>query len=288
MVGLVNAITMNVLERTREIGVLRCIGARARDIRRIFAAEGLVVSLAGWLLGIPVGYAFARLLNWLLLEVVGIEFTFTFPPLNILIALVGTVVLALLIMRSRSGGPSASSRARHSAMHDSALHLPRSDWWPRLPVAIEAAARPDVLVFSGAAALIALHALVDSFVAPEPGTGPRDHLLRGLATLVLLALAALAYPRLPAGGRAALAAVLGSSASRERGSQSRMRGRSAYAARTGQASCSSPSASHCSRSARYSSGARESPAGSAICAEPRSHLQPWLRRTGSSSQLQSG
>jgi putative ABC transport system permease protein len=99
MVGLVNAITMNVLERTREIGVLRCIGARARDIRRIFAAEGIAVSLAGWLLGIPVGYAFARLLNWLLLEVVKIEFAFTFPPLNLLIALVGTVVLALLIMR---------------------------------------------------------------------------------------------------------------------------------------------------------------------------------------------
>jgi putative ABC transport system permease protein len=99
MVGLVNAITMNVLERTREIGVLRCIGARARDIRRIFAVEGLTVSLLGWLLGIPVGYALARLLNWLLLEVVKIEFAFTFPPLNVLIALVGTVVLALLVMR---------------------------------------------------------------------------------------------------------------------------------------------------------------------------------------------
>ena len=36
----INAITMSVLERTREIGVLRCIGARARDIRRIFTAEG--------------------------------------------------------------------------------------------------------------------------------------------------------------------------------------------------------------------------------------------------------
>ena len=94
-------------------------------------------------------------------------------------------------------------------MHESALHLPRSDWWPRPPVAIRAAARPDVLLFSGAAALVALHALVDAFVAPEPGTGPRDHLLRGLASLVLLALAALAYPRLPAGGRAALAAALG-------------------------------------------------------------------------------
>jgi putative ABC transport system permease protein len=99
MVGLINAITMSVLERTREIGVLRCIGARARDIRRIFAAEGIVVSLLGWLVGIPVGYALARMFNWLLLEVVGIEFGFTFPPLNLLIALVGTVVLALLIMR---------------------------------------------------------------------------------------------------------------------------------------------------------------------------------------------
>jgi putative ABC transport system permease protein len=99
MVGLVNAITMSVLERTREIGVLRCIGARAREIRRIFAAEGLAVSLAGWLLGIPVGYVLARMFSWLLLEVVGIDFGFTFPPLNLLIALVGTVVLALVIMR---------------------------------------------------------------------------------------------------------------------------------------------------------------------------------------------
>jgi putative ABC transport system permease protein len=99
MVGLVNAITMSVLERTREIGVLRCIGARARPIRRIFAAEGLAVSLAGWLVGMPVGYALARMFSWLLLEVVGIDFGFTFPLLNLLIALVGTVVLALLIMR---------------------------------------------------------------------------------------------------------------------------------------------------------------------------------------------
>jgi uncharacterized protein len=95
-------------------------------------------------------------------------------------------------------------------MHEPALHLPRSDWWwPRLPVATWAAARLDVLVFSGAAVLVALHALVDAFVAPEPGTGPRDHVLRGVATLVLLALAAFAYPRLPAGGRAALATALG-------------------------------------------------------------------------------
>ncbi|MGE5273330.1 MAG: FtsX-like permease family protein [Verrucomicrobiota bacterium] len=99
MVGLVNAITMSVLERTREIGVLRCIGARAREIRRIFAAEGLAVSLAGWLLGIPVGYALARMFSWLLLELVGIDFGFSFPPLNVLIALIGTILLALVVMQ---------------------------------------------------------------------------------------------------------------------------------------------------------------------------------------------
>jgi putative ABC transport system permease protein len=99
MVGLINAITMSVLERTREIGVLRCIGARARDIRRIFTAEGIAVSLGGWLLGIPVGYGLARMFNWLLLKVIGLEFTFTFPPLNLLITLVGTALLALVIMR---------------------------------------------------------------------------------------------------------------------------------------------------------------------------------------------
>lgn len=99
MVGLVNAVTMSVLERTREIGVLRCIGARARDIRRIFTAEGIAVSLGGWLLGIPVGYALARLFSWLMLEIVNIDFGFSFPLLNLLIALLGTILIALLIMR---------------------------------------------------------------------------------------------------------------------------------------------------------------------------------------------
>jgi hypothetical protein len=95
-------------------------------------------------------------------------------------------------------------------MPERALHLPHV---PQAPFAAAAervaSARRDVLLFPGATALVALHAAVDAFLAPEPGTGPGDHVLRGVATLALLALAALAYPRLPAGGRAALAAVLG-------------------------------------------------------------------------------
>jgi fermentation-respiration switch protein FrsA (DUF1100 family) len=67
----------------------------------------------------------------------------------------------------------------------------------------------DVLVFWTATGIVALHAIVDSFVATEPGTGPSDHLLRGIVSLGLLGAAAVAYPRLRAGGRASLAVVLG-------------------------------------------------------------------------------
>ena len=67
----------------------------------------------------------------------------------------------------------------------------------------------DVTVFRGATAVIGLHACVDAFVVPEPGTGARDHLGRGLVTLGLLALSAAAYPSLRQGGRAALAGVFG-------------------------------------------------------------------------------
>jgi len=56
-------------------------------------------------------------------------------------------------------------------------------------------------------ATLALHATVDSFIAPEPGTDAADHLVRGPVSLALLALAGVAYPRLRAGGRAALAAT---------------------------------------------------------------------------------
>jgi fermentation-respiration switch protein FrsA (DUF1100 family) len=80
----------------------------------------------------------------------------------------------------------------------------------RLPTrAREAVTRTDVLVFSGAMAIMALHASVDSFIAPEPGTDAADHLLRGLVSLAVLALATVVYSRLPAGGRAALAGVFG-------------------------------------------------------------------------------
>ena len=67
----------------------------------------------------------------------------------------------------------------------------------------------DVPVFRCAAAIVAVHVAVGSFVAPETGTGLREHLFSGGAARLVLASAAAVYSRLPVGGRAAVAAVLG-------------------------------------------------------------------------------
>ena len=80
MAGLAGTLTMSVLERTREIGILRSIGARARDIRRIFDTETLVLAATGWVLAVPMGYLIDRLLVWMVNTVIHLEIPFTFPP----------------------------------------------------------------------------------------------------------------------------------------------------------------------------------------------------------------
>ena len=99
LVALINTITMVVLERTREIGIMRCIGAHARDVRRIFATEGLAIVLAGWLIGIPLGFGLAHAVVSLAENVFNEHVLFTFPVLNIPIALIGTLLLALVVMQ---------------------------------------------------------------------------------------------------------------------------------------------------------------------------------------------
>ena len=98
MVGLVNSITMNVIERTREIGILRCIGARARDIRRAFAAESVVQAVLGWVLGLPLGFLLSWGLARLTLTIMELEIATVFDPGTALIVLAATVALATVIV----------------------------------------------------------------------------------------------------------------------------------------------------------------------------------------------
>jgi putative ABC transport system permease protein len=99
MIGLVSAMTTTVLERTREIGVLRAIGAKARHVRKVFRAEGTAIAVAGWLIGIPIGYVLARIILWFFGRALHTTFSLLFPPWLPVLALVGVVIMARLTLR---------------------------------------------------------------------------------------------------------------------------------------------------------------------------------------------
>jgi putative ABC transport system permease protein len=99
LMGLVSALSMAVIERTREIGILRCLGARARHIRRVFSAEAVVLAAAGWVVAVPLGWGIYQGLLALILHNSDVSLPQEFPPVIPLITLAGIVVLTLIVIR---------------------------------------------------------------------------------------------------------------------------------------------------------------------------------------------
>ena len=58
--GIINTLVMAILERRREIGVLKALGAADRDVRQLFFAEAGVMGLAGGLFGVLLGWGIGR------------------------------------------------------------------------------------------------------------------------------------------------------------------------------------------------------------------------------------
>ena len=61
-IGIMNIMLASILERTREIGIRRAVGAQRRDIVRQFVLEAVMISFVGGLLGIAFGFGMSRLI----------------------------------------------------------------------------------------------------------------------------------------------------------------------------------------------------------------------------------
>jgi putative ABC transport system permease protein len=64
-IGIMNIMLASVMERTREIGVRRAIGAKRRDVIRQFLIETTIISLAGGVVGVLVGVGLSQLIGYL-------------------------------------------------------------------------------------------------------------------------------------------------------------------------------------------------------------------------------
>ena len=94
MIGIITYVS--VVERVKEIGVLRSLGARKRDIKNLFNAETFIIGLASGLIGVGVSYAICVGVNALLGWLTGISTLASLPIGSAITMIIISIVLTLI------------------------------------------------------------------------------------------------------------------------------------------------------------------------------------------------
>lgn len=94
-IALSGVLSLNVRERTREIGVMRAIGASSRAIAWLFIGEGLILGLLSWLIALPLSLPAGYLMTQALGAALGGEIVFHYTPTGALYWLAIITVLAI-------------------------------------------------------------------------------------------------------------------------------------------------------------------------------------------------
>jgi putative ABC transport system permease protein len=91
--GLASTLSINVLERRREIGVLRAVGASGRDVTLLVAGEGMMLGLISWILAVIAAGPIGRWITWTFgMTFFNVPLDFTYSATGVLVWL-GVVLL---------------------------------------------------------------------------------------------------------------------------------------------------------------------------------------------------
>lgn len=174
-----NTFSMTVLERTREIGMLRSIGATRRQIVFLFLAESVVLAAGGSLLGLVGGLGLARVLIRAMAELLGTELEFfTVPMFSLfkgLVVGVGVTVVSSLLPALQAGKISPLEAIRVYA------RAAQSFVWTRRVYAV------GLVIFAGCYFVLQFDTLVPRPIRLQVGIVSVFGLLLGATLLVPLA-----------------------------------------------------------------------------------------------------
>ncbi len=100
-IGVINTMLMSVLERTREIGAMRALGASRKTVRRLFTFEAGTLGLLGGIFGVLIGFVLSLIANPIVNEqlkkkALTARDIISVPPLLAVAVIVVTTIIGLL------------------------------------------------------------------------------------------------------------------------------------------------------------------------------------------------
>ena len=101
MIGIITYIS--VLERTKEIGILRALGARRKDIKRVFIAEVVIIGLLSGLIGIGIACILNIPINIIIKNLANLSNVAQLNPIHAIILISISVILTIIDGRIPSG-----------------------------------------------------------------------------------------------------------------------------------------------------------------------------------------
>lgn len=94
--GLMGTMSINVIERTREIGIMRAIGASSEAVFQVFLIESLLVGLLSWPIGVLAALLFGKLLTDAISRIMESALTYTFSVGSVFLWLIIVALIAVL------------------------------------------------------------------------------------------------------------------------------------------------------------------------------------------------